>query len=217
MVRMNTFEKEEYQELLEIIRDREKDLLELDSERSKTEYIERKREELQKEILDLLEEKRSFEMEKVPLQTKFTIEELKEFVWEGSNIGYTFRGKQVRDEVCRLDETGVDCYSPKYKIVDTPYHIEYLMGDGWSVLGNRGRFIARFNDFLYPEEMPEEELQDTTTPIAPSVPNIDVDMRDHSEFNKIPVKQATTFICWACDELLPISQRKGDGTCGDCL
>jgi hypothetical protein len=31
-----------------------------------------------------------------------------------------------------------------------------------------------------------------------------------------PLKSNGTFMCWKCDELLPISQRMDDGTCGDC-
>jgi peptide methionine sulfoxide reductase MsrB len=33
---------------------------------------------------------------------------------------------------------------------------------------------------------------------------------------KNPLKSNGTFMCWKCDELLPISQRKDDGSCGDC-
>jgi hypothetical protein len=151
MVIMNSYEQEEYNGLLELIKIRELELEKLNNSEHGNEIIDIKRVSLVKEFFDLLELKRSLEMEKVPLSTKFTIDELKEFVWDGPITGYTFRGKQVRYVVFSKDGESVDCYTPKYKIVDTPYHIEHLEDEGWSVV-ERGRFIAHLNDFLYPKE-----------------------------------------------------------------
>jgi hypothetical protein len=219
MVRMSTFEKEEYQRVIESIKKSEQELLAHNKlysgkvftkskrQRLLKEFTEKNRKRILEEIQTLIEEKRSLEMEKVPLHTKFTIDELKEFVWEGFKIGYTFRGRRVRSSVYSSD---LEVNFPKYKIIDTPYYIVEEWLYGFSVVNNKGKIIANLTDFLYPEGVPKEIPQENIPPISPS------SKRYHREVSKPPVKQST-FICWACDEPLPISQRRVDGTCGECL
>jgi hypothetical protein len=184
---MDSYEKGKYNEILVLLERNNQELIDLDTEEKSLEtdiekikyfgtekdiveqketfgelsqrLINAKRESLLLRKKDLEEKKKSLEMKKVPINTEFTIDELKEFVWEGPNIGYTFRGKQVRFEITKEISPGaVDCNALSYKIVDTPYHITYRMGHGFSIVEKKGRIIGTLNEFLYPS-LPDDKKE----------------------------------------------------------